>query len=283
MLRNGLDEIKQTITSFSTSFYIHEKKWFVRCDMSAHKDRYSNYHKFAMFYTIPFSYETFVCVKNYTKIPMTNSLDLYKNINISADVKTLLFNNYTKPDENFNENKIINLIINSSFESQPWACLPNKLKHITIGDYADLSTDNFIILLDNTPNLYSLTAKKSVMKQLTDNWTDICICNHLSRKIRSFTFSSNQYAIQCFNKNELEKILPLFSSKCQYLSLGIHSRNNAIDFILHKMLKLNSLHVYIQQKNSQPITIEWLEQHTRFNRSNCIVVNDEQDNYLWLG
>jgi hypothetical protein len=145
--------------------------------------------------------------------------------------------------------------------------------------------ENFNILLNNTPYLCSLAAKKSLMKLLTDNWTDICICKHLSQKIRSLTFHSYKNPLQCFHTNELEKILTSFSSKCQHLSLGIHSRNKrAIDFILRKMIQLNSLHLYIQQYNSSPPTIEWLEQqNNRFNHSNSIIVNGKRDHYFWLG
>ncbi|CAF1315081.1 unnamed protein product [Rotaria sordida] len=64
---------------------------------------------------------------------------------------------------------------------------------------------------------------------------------------------------------------------------GIHSRSNAIDYILRKMLQLNSLHIHIQQRNSPAITIEWLEQqHIRFNYSNYIIINVGQDHYSWL-
>ena len=53
---------------------------------------------------------------------------------------------------------------------------------------------------------------------------------------------------------------------------------------LRKMFQLNSLHIYIQQRNSSPITMEWLEeQRTRFNHSNCIIINDRQDHYFWFG
>ncbi|CAF1411803.1 unnamed protein product, partial [Rotaria sordida] len=33
-----------------------------------------------------------------------------------------------------------------------------------------------------------------------------------------------------------------------------------------------------------PPAVEWLEQqHTRFNHFNCIIINDRQDHYFWLG
>jgi hypothetical protein len=138
--------------------------------------------------------------------------------------------------------------------------------------------------LDNAPHLCSLTGKKSTLKLLTDNWTDICICHRLSRKIHSLTLNSDRNSSQSFDKNELERILPIFSSQCQHLSLGVHSHNNTIDFILSKMSHLISLHLFIQRKNYSPITIEWLEQQkTRFNRTNCMITNIRYDHYFWLG
>ena len=184
----------------------------------------------------------------------------------------------------FDRNSIINLIINTSFDALAWIHILIKLRHITIGDGTILSLEDFNILLDNTPHLCSLTGKKSMLKLLTDNWTDMCICHRLSRKIRSLTFTFDRNSSQNFDKNELEKILPIFSSECQHLSLGIHSHNNTIDFILRKMYHLISLHVYIQRKNCPPINIEWLEQQNiRFNRTNCIITNVQQNHYFWLG
>ncbi|CAF1252503.1 unnamed protein product [Rotaria sordida] len=285
-----LHQVKQVIGSFSTPFYVLEKNWFIHCDLSARCDTYDMYNrrrKFAILYTIPFPFETLTIFKNSSKTMISNwsknNID-HLSINTYKNIKTLIFKSYTKPDQNFNRSNIMNLIINTSFDSLDWIHVLTKLRHLTIDDCAVLSMENFNIFLDNTPYLYSLTAKKSMMKLLTDNWTDICVCNHLSRKIRSLTFYSNKNSLQYFNKNELEKILPIFSSKCQHLSLGVHSRNNTIDFILRKMLQLYSLHVHIQQKNSSPPAVEWLEQqHTRFNHFNCIIINDRQDHYFWLG
>jgi hypothetical protein len=292
-----VNQIKQVIASFSTPFYVDQNNWFIRCDISARNDvsirdaEDGTYHvhvKHVVLYTIPFSFQTFTIFKNSPKITTNsnwskNNID-YSNINLYKNIKTLVFESSTTPDQNVNKNNVINLIIKSPFHSLDWVHVLTKLQHLTIEDGAVLSMENFNILLDNTPYLCSLTAKKSVLKLLTDNWTDICICNHLLRKIRSLTFHSNKNPLQCFNKNELEKILPIFSSKCQHLSLGVHSRNDAIDFILRKMFQLNSLHVHIQQTNSSPITIEWLEkQHTRFNHYNCIIINDRHDHYFWLG
>ena len=286
---NRLDQIKEVVASFSTPFYISEKKWFIRCDVSARHDVIARdaedgtdyiHVQHVIFYTIPFPFQTFTIFKNSKTMPS----DSLKNTLDYSNIKTLLFESCVAPDENFHRSHIINLIIKSPFRSLDWIHVFTRLRHLTLEDGAVLYIENFGILLNNTPYLCSLTVKKSMLKRLTDNWSDICVCNYLSRKIRSLTFYGNEYASQCFHKNELEKILPIFSSKCQHLSIGIHSRNDAIDFILRKMSQLNSLHVHIQARNSSPVTIEWLQQrHMGFNHSNCFITNVREDHSFWLG
>ena len=292
----NLDQLKQVLASFSTSWYTLEKNWFIRCDVSAryetpiYDDEYgilNDNMRHILLYTIPFSFEVFTVFKTFSKTKISdwsrNSTD-YRNVNMHTNMKTLIFKSSSTPEPIFNRSPAINLIINTSFDALAWRDIFIKLRHITIGDGGILSLENLNILLDHAPHLYSLTVKKSVLKQLTDNWSDICICLHLSRKIRSLTFSADRNPSQCFDRNELEKVLPLFSSQCQHLSLGLHSQNGTIDCILRKMCHLISLHVYISRKNVSPLTIEWLEQqNTRFNRTNCIITNIRHDHYFWLG
>ncbi|UJR17807.1 hypothetical protein I4U23_004706 [Adineta vaga] len=265
-----LNELKQVVESFSTPFYISKNKWFVRCDMSAHDepsfydDKYgicNENMRHVILYTIPFTFDEFPIFKIFSKTKISdysrNSID-YESNNMATDIKTLFLKSNTTPDTMFNRSSIVNLTIITYFDASAWVPIMNKLRQITIGDGAALSVDDFNILLDNTPYLYSLTVKKSVLKQMTDNWTDACICRHLSRKIRVLTFSSDQNLSQSLDKNELEKILPIFSSQCQHLSLGIQSYNNTIDFILQ-------------------------QQNTRFNRGNCIMTNVRHQYHFWLG
>ena len=202
----------------------------------------------------------------------------YRKVNPHTNMKTLLFKSYSASDPMFDRSSIINLIINTSFDALAWVHVMTKLRKISIGVGAVLSSEDFNTLLDNAPHLWSLTIKKSMLKLLTDSWTDPCICRRLSRKIRTLTFSFDRNPLQCFYKNELERIVSIFSSRCQHLSLGLHSHTNTIDFILRKMCQLVSLHVYIQRKNSPPVTMEFLEhQNTRFNDINCIITKHRHD------
>ncbi len=284
-----MNQLEQVVTSFSTPFYTSEKNWLVRCDVSARNEppmydteygMYNTNMRLVILYTIPFSFQVFTVFKTSSKTKISDSSRNYID-HRSINTDTLIFKSYSAPDPMFDRSSIINLIINTSFDVPAWIHILTKLRHITIGDGAVLSLEDFNILLDNAPHLCSLTGKKSTLKLLT---TDICICQRLSRKICSLTFNSDRNSSQSFDKNELERILPIFSSQCQHLSLGVHSHNDTIDFILRKMSHLISLHVYIQRKNYSPITIEWLEQqNTRFNRTNCIITNIRYDHYFWLG
>ncbi|CAF2741970.1 unnamed protein product [Rotaria sp. Silwood2] len=291
-----LNQLRQVMASFSTPFYTLEKNSFVRFNVSGqheipmHDVEYGTYNsdmRHVILYTVPFSFEVFTVFKTFSKTKTLdwpkNDID-YRSINMRTNINTLLVKSYSVPDPMLDGSSVINLIIHTSFDALAWTHILTKLRHIAIGDGASLCLEDFNILLDTAPHLCSLAVKKSTLKALTNNWTDICICRHLSRKIRSLTFSSNRNSSQFFEKNELEKILPIFSSQCQHLSLGVHSHSNTIDFILRKMQHLISLHVHIQRKSVPSITIEWLEQqNTRFNRTNCIIKNARQDHYFWLG
>lgn len=293
-----LDQLKQVVASFSTPFYTVEKNSFVRCDVSGQHEMPMNDVEYGMYnremrhvvlYTIPFSFEVFTVLKNFSKTKLLvwpkNNMNC-RRINMRTNINTLLIKSYSVPDPMLDRSSVMNLIIHTSFDARAWAHALTKLRHITIGDGAALSTEDFNILLDTAPHLYSLAVKKSTLKLLTNNWTDICICRHLSRKIRSLTltFNPHQNSIQYFEKYELEKVLPIFSSQCQHLSLTVQSHRNTIDLILCKMQHLTSLHVHILREKVLSITIEWLEQQqTRFNRTNCIIRNVRQDYYFWLG
>lgn len=125
--------------------------------------------------------------------------------------------------------------------------------------------------------------KYSVLQILTDNWSNASICNYLSQKICSLKLYSNKYLLEGLSRNHLEQIVLIFASKCEYLSICVQSKINTVDFILCSMSQLTILYVYIEGRDSSPITIEWLEQQqTRFNHSNCIFVNDGDDYYFWL-
>ncbi|CAF3896529.1 unnamed protein product, partial [Rotaria sp. Silwood1] len=112
------DQIKQVIATFSTPFYVLEKNWFIRCDMSTRNDThdmYNRHRKFAVLYTIPFPFETLIIFKI---SPKTTILNLSKNnidhlrTNLYANIKILVIKSYTKRDQNFNRSLQMNANLN---------------------------------------------------------------------------------------------------------------------------------------------------------------------------
>lgn len=294
--RQQVHQVRSILASFSTPFFRTEKKCSVCCDISFYCEQ--PFHDFeygprnkeirrVILYTIPLSFERFTIFKTVTALNNSHCYGYhvdYNRINTHKNTKTLIYKNSSEPDCTFTRNSITNLIIYGSFDALPWSSILTKLQHITIGECAALSSESFNVLLNSAPHINSLSAKKSTLKTLTDDWTDICICHHLSQKIRSLTFSECNDPSQGFDKTALEKILPIFGSQCQHLSLGVHSHKNTIDFIFSKMRHLISLHVYIQRKKYPTLNMEWLEkQNLQFNRTNCVITNVRRNTYFWLG
>jgi hypothetical protein len=240
--------------------------------------------KFAVFYSLPFPFETFTIYSNSLNKNISIPSNNIPCNNIYTNVKTLIIQTDRRPDHNFNETEVINLIINTFFDPVNWLHILTKLRHLDIVNCKLFTMEKFRILLDNTRYLSSLTVKYSLLEILTDNWSNVSVCNHLTQKIRILKLHSNKYLPECLSRNDLEEIVSIFASKCEHLSICVQSKINTVDFILRSMSQLNSLYVYIEGKDSSSNIIEWLEQQqTRFNHSNCILVNDEYDYYFWLG
>ncbi|UJR16640.1 hypothetical protein I4U23_003540 [Adineta vaga] len=284
---------KPITSSFSTPFYLLEKKWFVRCDKF---DNYSSYQSDMLYnnegavYSLPLLFQPSISMCNGNRVlsidsTLPNALnndDLYSNHFVN--IKKLVFNgdpNYL--DKNYKQNNIVNLTIQQSFTSHTWIQVLTKLRHLSLHKNAQMSTDIFHYLLEHTPELDSLVIDNNLLQNLTDNGNHSAICHHLSNKIRYLKFHSATNACQCFNKHKLSKILPIFASKCQHLSLSIQSKLDLICFVLKRMKRLHSLHIHMTEKDHQPINMEWFdEQKAKFSFSNCFIVKREQDYYFWL-
>jgi hypothetical protein len=278
------NQIEEIIASFSTPFYLHEKSWFVRCDLYEYQHEYGTD---AILYSLPFAFDRFSIHTDSFDQSVSTSLNSHNknsNSNIYTNVKTLVFEQHCPNlHENFKRNNINNLIIRSVFNSLDWIDVFSKLRHLEIESSVMLS-EHFSYLLANTPHLYSLTTRKSVLKLLTKNWTHIVICNQLSDKIRSLQLYSRDTQSQFMSRDEFHRIVAIFSRKCEHLSICIQSEKRTIGFILRNMSQLHSLHVYINGSDHRPISMGWLEHQQKIvNRSNCSIINDRQNCYFWLG
>lgn len=277
---NPPNQIEEMVASFSSVFYVHEKNWFIRCDKSyKHRCR-------AILYSLPFAFERFTTYRSYFGKMISNSPENDVNsTDIYANVKTLdIDNKYAEPEENFKQAEIINLIVNVEFMCAKWLLVLPKLRHLTLGHDAIMSSEHFYIILTNASHLHSLAIEKNMLQTVTNNWMNSLVCNHLSNKICYLKFYWNDNLSQCLNGTDLHHIVQIFAEKCHHLSLSIQSQTDIISSILRCMKQLHSLHVHIMEMSDPPMTMKWLaKQHTTFNRSNCIITGKEHDYYFWLG
>jgi hypothetical protein len=275
------DQIKEIVASFSTAFYLLEKNWFIRCDISY------RYRCHAILYSLPFHFQRFITFRSYRDKIISTLPENYINnsyTNIYTNVKTLEIDNKYAASDDFKNTEVVNLIINVDFACASWSHILNKLCHLSFERGATMSSQEFRILLDNTPHLYSLAVEKNMLRTLTDNWRNDSVCHHLSNKIRSLKFHLYDKRSQCLNKSDFHQIGKIFVGKCQHLSLSIQSQIDIIGLILRRMKQLRSLHVHIIEKVHVIITMKWLDQQqTKYNESNCIIIKEEQDYYFWLG
>ncbi|CAF0886456.1 unnamed protein product [Adineta steineri] len=287
----SLRDLKQLMNSYATPFFLKEKKWFVNCHLCA-SDRGRLYSKQTMFYTLPYPMKTLTTYKNSSK-KMMSTLPIDDYVNIYRNVETLIYGNYLPINNDFNQTKINNLVIDTQFETIHWLHTLTNLQQLHIDSYGYISIEQFRLLLDSASRLYSLSLRKSQLIKLTDEWNDFHICKHLSQKIRILKFQSYGNTSECFNEYETERMVSIFGNKCECLSLGVQIKTHTIEHILSRMLKLSYLFVFIpgnfqssmkkQLPRSRPLTMEWLEkQQTPFNRSNCIFYGDLYGNHFLL-
>ncbi|CAF4588349.1 unnamed protein product [Rotaria sp. Silwood2] len=284
----SLNIIEKIMTSFSSSFFVNEKKWFIRCDIFSGCG-------IAIIYTLPFTFDRYTIFKYFPNkkiLTLSNNNNINSNRNIYENIKTLIVESLSDPDiigqsftkikENLNRKCILDLIDNNIFNSvERLHLLSNYYPYIN-QNYINTLSKNFGILLDKIPHLYSLDIQMNDLQSLTNNWTNLSVCNYLSEKIRSLKLS-HQSRRQHFDGNELDQIVRIFSAKCQHLSICILSSIDTVISLLRDMQQLHSLNVFVQIKNDAEITIKWLEkQHIGLNYSNCFIVNHKQNYYFWL-
>jgi hypothetical protein len=143
--------------------------------------------------------------------------------------------------------------------------------------------NSFNFLLGNASHLYSLTVEKNVLKSLTHNWNNFCICNKLSTKIRYLKFYSDGDRSQCLNESEFDQIEHIFASKCEHLSLSIQSNIGIVGLILKRMKQLQSLHVHIMDNFHLPVLLESQDQQEiKLDDIHCTAIRDNQNYFFWL-
>lgn len=275
----SMTNVKEIIESFSTPFYLLEKKWFIRCDFSylMSQDRKGSpdgYDHKGVCYSLPLTFQpTFIYEDRYYRSISTSTDDL-----LIIQWKTLILRDNI--NEHFKQIQTINLRIDAPI-NRTFPLI--KFQHLSLSKNANLSSNIFESLLMNSSDFYSLEIDNNFLDILTEHWTHRSICNQLSNKIRHLKFHSATNPSQCFSKSRLIDILPVFASKCSYLSLSIQSKIELVALILKRMKQLDNLHIHFLDKDHQPITIEWFQQNqTKFHYSNCFLTKKQENYYFWL-
>lgn len=157
--------------------------------------------KFAILYSLPYPWE--ILINRSNRLNKYSSISS-NNLNRNIKIKTLVIETDKQLSDVFNGIQITNLILKTYFDPTYWLSILTKIHHLNLEKARLLPTEKFCLLLDNTPYLHSLTVKYSLLKVLTNNWSNVSVCNHLFRKIRSLKLDICTGLLEYLNRNNLE-------------------------------------------------------------------------------
>ncbi|CAF3933453.1 unnamed protein product [Rotaria sordida] len=285
--RNSLNDVNQAMSSFSTTFYLVEKCWFIRCDSD------NQYSVLGAFYTMPFAFaEMRVDINSCdmsTSTLTANNVDVRKYESYEK-VETLMFNEICQmPCQGFLTFNIVRLILNTDLPTS-WYFLLNNLHHLEFRRNVHMSATDFAHFLTNAPQLQSLTLLISVLIKLTDSFTNKAVCDQLSQRIQSLTISdclsNHDYGQNMEPIHILSNIVRIFGNTCEHLSLNLATIPQTVLPILGNMRQLHSLHIHYPSwrcKSYIPTTY-WFQQSTsETDVSDIIYTPDDLNFYIWFG
>ncbi len=234
--------IDAVIASFSTPFYLHEKRWFIRCDINVKTSS-------ACLYSLPFVFEHFSIETDSFDTSITTLLnDNNSNKNMYKNIRTLIFNNpCSEPHLTLRPDHIDGLVFNTYFLPDTWLPMLTRLRHLSIGSIVTMGTNSLIDLLIHTTQLYHLTIEIDNLLALTDDWNNSVLCNLFSNKIRRLDLVSRTSLFpnsrNCIKPKNLQNIVRIFGMNCEHLTICLESHHMVETFILPYMKKLRSLNV----------------------------------------
>lgn len=279
-------DITQSIASFSTNFYLHEKLCFIRCD----RDPMNPFT--GALYSLPFAFSRMLIntrsfETSLSTLPISN-LDETKSYYYTK-VHTIVFNQECKaPHVGFLSFNILHLILKANLP-ESWIYLLTNLRHLQIGTDVTMSSYDFMHLLNHAPNLRSLTIPIFRLKLLTDNFKNENICFQLSQRIQTLTISHHYLDtpnLGIVSVRLLSALVRVFSMKCQHLSLALVAHPNTVRPMLRRMRELRSLHIYwpyMRRYTYDPIAC-WLDQQsTDLTAIDYVHTNDKNHFFIWFG
>jgi hypothetical protein len=285
---NSSDDWNQTIASFSTPFYLVEKRWFIRSDRNP-KGLFMG-----ALYSLPFAFSHLpinTCSFD-TSISTLPAIDCNETkSNYYTKVKTLVFNRECEePHIGFLTYNIRHLILKVSLPTS-WNYLLTELRHLTIGSGVEISSTNFEHILERTPNLQSLTISTNKLKIVTDNFKNQIICQQLSQRIQSLIVTHYYYdapSLGIVSVRFLNSLVRVFSKNCQHLSLALTAHPNTVCPILRRMRQLRSLHIQwrlgsVDLDNPAPFWLHHHPQSTDPITADFVHSNDKRHLSVWFG
>ncbi|CAF0866351.1 unnamed protein product [Adineta steineri] len=279
----SLRDSKAMIESFSTPFYLLEKRWFVRCDRSA------EYSQEGSLYSLPFAFsELLINTSSYkTSISTLPAIDINQiNSNYYKKINTLILNEpREEPPIYLLPSNIIRLTLNVILPKS-WLYLLKELRYLHIEYHADMSSNDFAQLLEHTPNLQSLVVSTEKLKKFTDDFQHKIVCQYLSERIKSLTITDSDYNYNRSNLgyvsiDALSSLARILSSKCEHLSLGIMANPNTVRSILQRMTQLRSLRIELRGRDT---VSNWLQKQPTYSTAlDFVHINKKQNFFVWFG
>lgn len=285
---NKEEEVDRLLMSFSSHFWIRERRWFVRCNWNPNTDS-----SYLCLYTLPYAFDDFnmhgVSIRSKSTAPNENDYWFYDQVR-SLDLHYLLSTNPVLNHARFSN--LSHLLIDLPFdESIPSALLTfNHLKSLTVFTlkndtkaYNQLQT-----LLDRAPILYSL--KLSCGEQLTP---ELELFENRSASVRCLDLDgyTKHEDWQWFNNQQCVALChsPL-GVQCEVLRIKVE---NAIDILelVYSMPYLRALSVQALDEGNMPDIeasstndklVHWLIHSLD---STCTVARSESDSHrilLWI-
>jgi hypothetical protein len=281
-----LNDINQAVASFSTPFYLFEKRWFIRCDYD------SRYSAMGTIYSLPFAF---------AEMPINvTSFDTSMSTLIGSDVdetkyesyekvKTLLFNEKCQiPYRAFLSSNIVRLVLKNPLPTT-WYFLLINLRHLEFRGTLAMPSTDFAYFLANTPQLQSLKLPILILSKLTDKFTNNAVCDQLSHRIKSLTISryySNGDSLGIVSVRLLSSLVRIFGKSCEHLSLALAAHPTTVLPILRRMRQLRSLHIGYRSwcRTSETTATSWIEQPPiKTDVSDFMHSPDDYNFYIWFG
>lgn len=176
--------LNQAVASFSTPFYLLEKRWFIQCHSSG------THRLTGVLYSLPFAFAemplNIASLRTTMTTSVNNEMDKTKYESYKK-IKILRFSgDWITHHLKLSTSNIVKLVLYGKFSTLSMPILSN-LRHMEIRRSESVSSNDFAQLLANTPKLRSLTIPSDSLEILTDSFTNTAVCNYLSEYIQSLT------------------------------------------------------------------------------------------------